>query len=355
MLVNVAFIGFGNVGRALGELILQKQAALRAGYGLQLRVTGISTGSRGHAIDPSGINLRTALDAARYGTLSGIHQGTPIRDTWHFMAECPAELIFESIPTNPENGQPALAYLFSLLERGIHVVSANKGPVAFGYRDLQHKAVERGVGYFFESSVMDGAPVFSAAREGLPALDIRRISGIFNSTTNYILTRMEQDGLRFEKAVRAAQRLGIAETDPALDIDGWDAAIKTVILANVLMGGDLRPADVERTGIRGITLDEIDAASAAGERIRLICQAERQRDGGIAARVCPERIPAGSILGSIAGTTSLLDIESDVLPRFTLIEHDPGPMTTAYGMLADMINILRGRHITSLQELKRTT
>ncbi len=346
MQLNVALLGFGNVGRALAELLLAKTDTLRRDFDLSLRVVGISTGRHGHVIDRMGIDLRTALDAARHGfSLDGLQPNNrAIPSTERFLADCPADLVFESIPTNPHDGLPALAYIFGLLERGVHVVTANKGPVAFGYRELSDLAARKGVGFFFESTVMDGAPVLGVGREGLPAASLERITGILNSTTNYILTRMEAENLRFEDALAAAQQIGIAETDPTLDVDGWDAAIKTAILANVLMGADLRPADVDREGIRGISLQDVQAASVAGQRIRLVCEASRAPGGGIVARVAPRWLPREDLLATITGTTSIVNFESDVLPRLTIIEHNPGPATTAYGMLADMINIARGRH-----------
>lgn len=347
MQLNVALLGFGNVGRALGELLIAKTDALRSEFGMGVRVVGISTGRHGHIIDRMGIDVRTALDAVRHRSpLDGLHHGRAINDTEQFLEECPADLVFESIPTNPLDGEPALSYDRRLLEQGIHVVTANKGPAAFGYRELSRIAAENNAGFFFESTVMDGAPVLGVGREGLPAVEIQAVRGIFNSTTNYILTRMETEGIDFDAALRTAQEIGIAETDPSLDIDGWDASIKTVILANVLMGSDLRPVDVNRTGIRGISLDEVQLAVADGYRIRLICEALRDAEGNVTATVAPQRVLAGDVLASITGTTSIVNFETDVLPRLTIIEHDPSPVTTAYGMFADMINIARGRYQT---------
>lgn len=347
MQLDVALLGFGNVGRALAELLLAKSEILHRDFDLHVRIVGVSTGSHGHLIDRQGIDVRKAVDAVRQGTSLVETQGEDeISDTTQFLAECPANLVFESIPTNPQDGQPALAYDFGLLERGIHVVTANKGPVAFGYRELSGMAARKGVGFFFESTVMDGAPVHGVAREGLPAARIERITGIFNSTTNYILTRMESEGLSFDAALKAAQEIGIAETDPTLDVDGWDASIKTAILANVWMGASLRPTDVDRTGIRGVTLQDVQHAAADGQRIRLICEARRAAGGAITATVAPQRVPLSDALASIIGTTSIVNFETDVLPRLTIIEHDPSPVTTAYGMLADMINIVRGRRQT---------
>lgn len=345
MQFNVALLGFGNVGRALADLIMQKHAALLERYDLNVRVVGISTGRHGSVIDQNGIYLRTAIDAVKYGSsLDGLHDGPAITGTEQFIDEIHADLVFESIPTNPRDGQPALSLAERILSRRIHLVTANKGPAAFGYRTLSAVAERYGVGFFFESTVMDGAPVLAVGREGLPGIQVNRIRGIFNSTTNFILTRMEQEAMSFEQALAAAQKVGIAETDPSLDIDGWDSSIKTIILANVIMGSDLRPVDVDRTGIRGLTLDDVKEAEANGERIRLICEAERVGDE-VVARVKPQRVPIGGTLAGVTGTTSVVDFETDTLPRFTMIEHDPGPMTTAYGMLADMINITRGRHL----------
>lgn len=344
MQFDVALLGFGNVGRALAQLIDDKAETLRATYDLDVRVVGISTGSHGKVINPDGFDLSNVRETWRAGgSLTSLVRGQSVEDNEQFLAECPARLIFESIPTNPQDGQPALGYARSALSRGIHYVTANKGPVAFGYRELRQLAAQHDAGFFFESTVMDGAPVLGVGREGLPGARVDRIRGIFNSTTNYILTRMEEQGLTFDEALAAAQEIGIAETDPTLDIDGWDASIKTVILANVIMGADLRPADVDRQGIRGLALEEVQQAEADGERIRLLCEAERTDSGEVRASVRPERVPLHDILASIKGTTSIVDFETDVLPRLTIVENDPGPKTTAYGMLADMVNIARGR------------
>jgi homoserine dehydrogenase len=346
MHLDLALLGFGNVGQELAELLLRKRIELEADFGLTWRVVGISARSKGTALDPAGIDLEAALSAvAGGGTLAGLHQGPPLADTGAFIAACPAAVFFEMTTTNPQDGQPATDHVRAALGKGAHVVSANKGPVAFAHRELLALARLKRVGFFFESTVMDGAPVLGVGREGLPASHIRRIRGVFNSTTNYILTRMERDRLGFEDAVRAAQEIGVAEADPTLDVDGWDSAIKTVILANVLMGADLRPKDAAPVGIRDVTVDDVHAALAEGARIRLVCEAARGEDGTVRASVAPQRVPLEDPLASVMGTSSLVDFEADTLRRLTLIEHDPGPDTTAYGLLVDMLNIARGRHL----------
>jgi homoserine dehydrogenase len=186
---------------------------------------------------------------------------------------------------------------------------------------------------------MDGAPVFSLFREALPAADLRAFRGILNSTTNLILSRMEA-GETFDGAVSYAQSIGIAETDPSGDVDGWDAAIKVAALATVLMGTPVRPGDVDRQGIRGITAEEIERARGQGKRWKLICQAVR-RDGGVDVSVAPELVDRESPLYGVEGTTSVVQFETDVLGPLTVLEANPGPDTTAYGLLADFINAVR--------------
>lgn len=346
MRLNIALLGFGNVGRALAELIMSRSEILHQQFGIELCVVGISTGRHGHIVNPDGLDLQRALAAVQNGHHLNVLDGNLMLDTEQFIDGCKSDLFFESIPTNPQDGQPALGYARELLGRSCHLVTANKGPVAFGYHELSALAAENNVGFFFESTVMDGAPVHGVLREGLPGATVNRVSGIFNSTTNYILTRMEQDHLSFEDALSAAQAIGIAETDPSLDIDGWDAAIKTTILANVAMQADLRPAEVYRTGIRGIALQDVQQAASRGKRIRLVCEAVCSGDHAVTARVAPVEVDYSDTMAGITGTTSIVSFDTDILPRLTMIEYDPGPFTTAYGMLADMINIVRGRSDT---------
>lgn len=334
MNIPIALLGYGNVGRAFAELLQRKEDALRHDYNLNVIIVGIATRSHGVVIDPGGLDLVAIQEVETLG------EPMPTLD---FIAQCPANAFLEATSTNPHNGQPALGFVRAMLEKGAHAVSANKGPVVFAHRELQALARQKGVGFFFESTVMDGAPVLSVGREGLPGAEIRRIRGIFNSTTNLILTLMETDEMDFDAALAETQRLGLAETDPTLDIEGWDASIKTAILANVLMGADLRPKDVDRQGVVGILREDVLKAAGDGERIRLLCEASRGEDGRVQARVAPEHVPTHSTFGGVMGTTSIVEFETDALPCLTIVEHDPGPMTTAYGMLADLINLARGR------------
>jgi homoserine dehydrogenase len=221
----------------------------------------------------------------------------------------------------------------------MHAVTANKGPVVHGYRELTDLARSRGLSFFFESAVMDGAPVFSIARCGLPGAEVTGFQGILNSTTNLILSRMEE-GESFDQAVAYTQSIGIAETDPSGDVDGWDAAVKVAALSTVLMDLPLTPDQVDRSGIREITREQVSQAAAQQKRWKLVCRAQRdsKHPQGVRASVEPRLVLPDSPLYNVMGTSAILQIESDVLGRLSLIEENPSPKTTAYGLLADLLS-----------------
>lgn len=333
---RLAFLGFGNVGKALAKLFLTKQEELRQSYGITFSATGIASGSHGMAIDAQGIDLEAALQVA---DLSRLSQQPEPSDALDFIRRCEADVLFENTPVNYLTGQPAVDHLRLALESGMHGITANKGPVVHAYRLLTDLAEQMGRKFYFESTVMDGAPIFSLFREALPGANLRRLRGVLNSTTNMILTRMEQ-GESFEKAVAYCQEIGIAETDPSGDIDGWDAAVKVAALVTVLMGVPLKPAEVDRTGIRGIGAQEINQALQAGKRWKLVCSAERVGDQ-VQARVAPEQVSVNSPMFGVEGTTSIVEFQTDVLGQLSVVEANPGPHTTAYGLFADFLNAVR--------------
>jgi len=335
---RLAFLGFGNVGKALARLFLQKEEELRRRYEVTFSVTGIATGRHGTAIAPQGIDLHQALAVDDFTQLAT--QAQPA-DSLDFVRSCPADVLFENSPVNYETGQPAVDHLRLALEHGMHALTANKGPVVHAYRQLTDLAQQKRCKFYFESTVMDGAPIFSLFRETLPGANLRRLRGILNSTTNMMLTRMEL-GDSFDQAVAYCQQIGIAETDPSGDIDGWDASVKVAALATVLMGIPLKPAQVERTGIRQIGSQQVADARQAGKRWKLVCEAERVGDG-LRARVAPQMVGPESPMYGAEGTTSLVQFETDVLGLLSVVESDPGPHTTAYGLFADFLNAIRSR------------
>lgn len=334
---NLAFLGFGNVGKALARLLMNKRLELLQRYDITFSVTGIATGRHGMAIDHAGIDLEQALailDAQ--GSLARLSDNLLPADSVEFIHHCGANLLFENIPVNYATGQPAVDYIRQALELGMHVVSANKGPVVHAHRQLTELAHAQGVKYYFESAVMDGAPIFSLFREALPAAQLISFRGVLNSTTNMILTRMES-GESFDQAVAYTQKIGIAETDPSGDIDGWDAAVKVAALVTVIMGIPLKPQNVDRQGIRQLNSAAISEAAEQGKRWKLVCSARRDGDQ-VMAIVRPELVDRTSPLYAAEGTTSIMQFETDVLGKLSIIEENPSPMTTAYGCLADFVN-----------------
>ena len=334
--LSLALVGFGNVGKALVSLLQRKAARLQEQHNLTFKITGIATARHGMAIDPAGLDLVEIFTTEHLESLSRLPTPATVEE---FIQRCPADVLFENTSVNHETGQPALSYLKSALERGMHAITANKGPLVHGYNELSALAASKGLHFLFESTVMDGAPIFSIFREPLPLVDLHGFEGILNSCTNLILDRMET-GEHFEQAVKYAQSIGITETDPSEDIDGWDAAVKVAALVTVLMGVPMTPQKVERSGIRNITPQMIEEARAAGQRWKLVCSAVRQADA-VQAWVKPMTVSTESPLYAINGTSSYVQFHTDVLPGLGIVESDPGPETTAYGLLADLVNAMR--------------
>src|SRR5262249_55466243 len=285
---------------------------LQQQYGLTWQVTAIATANHGSVSSSSGIELEEALERIeRNATLAGIGSSVDYSNTSKLIESCDADILFETTPLNPETGEPAASYLREALSRGINAVIANKGPIAFAYRELRQLAAERGVQFRFEGTVMDGAPVFNMVESCLPGDRVLEFWGVLNSTTNYILTGVEQ-GRSFESCLEEARRLGIVEANPDYDLDGHDAAVKAVALANVLMGADARPQNVERTGIRSITAADLRSAASAGLSIRLVVRATAA-NGQPIIRVAPERVPSSSPMGSLRGASNALTIKTQLM------------------------------------------
>jgi homoserine dehydrogenase len=336
----IALLGFGNVGQALARLLQNKRELLLCEHGLSFSITGIATARHGMLIQPDGVDIERALQLITSGgSLAELSSHPTLDNPFEFIQSCGAQVLFENTPVNYADGQPAVSYIRTALDAGMHVITANKGPVVHAYQDLTELAARHGRKFLFESAVMDGAPIFSLFRYSLPAVNLLGFTGILNSTTNLILTRMEA-GESFEAAVAYAQSIGIAETDPSGDIDGWDAAVKVAALVTVLMDFPLRPSQVDRTGIRHLTLDDILQARKQGMRWKLVCTAHR--DGQqVSAQVTPRLIGPDSPLYGVTGTSSVVSFETDILPQLSIVEGNPGPETTAYGLLADFINTTR--------------
>lgn len=331
---NLCFLGFGNVGRALARLLIHKSTELRELYDIHWRVTGVASRRIGW------LSNRDGFDTARLLSKPSEADSAKANSIGEWLQAAQPDVVFETTSLNPETGQPALDYLRAVLQSGAHGITANKGALVYGYDELNKLALAKGKRFMFESAVLDSAPVFSLFRETLPAVKLRGVSGVFNSTTNVIIETMEA-GRSFEEGVKMAQELGVAETDPSHDVDGWDSTVKICALANVLMKIPLHPAEVSREGIRELTPSRVQSARAEGKPFKLMARVKQTENGKLVATVRPEQVGANDPLANVRGTSLAIHFELDMMPGLTITSHRPNLQSTAFGLLADFINAVR--------------
>jgi homoserine dehydrogenase len=316
------------VGRSLLRLLISKESELRRKYDIRWRLTGIASRRIGWIAESDGLNPISALGG------NFPRMANPLHNVREWLERSKADMLFETSSLNAMTGQPAIEHLAAALELGAHAITANKGPLVHDYQRLATLAKEKGKQFLFESTVMDGAPIFSLFPLGLPAAELRGFSGVLNSTTNVVLTEIEK-GRSLDEAVKRAQAMGIAETDPSQDLDGWDSAVKVAAIVNVLMNVPLRIEQVQRTGIRELSEEKIRSVRAAGMRYKLVCRAERRGDG-VDCRVGPELLLMSDPMAGLEGSSSAVRFDLDVF-GISLVEHNPGLEATGYGLLADFV------------------
>lgn len=337
--INFAFIGFGHVGRAFARLLIDRQKWMLKEHGIEWKITGIATKSHGTAIDHQGLPIRKIVSSwKRHSHLDQFHNGPACATHTDFIRQCGADILFE-MSILDLSGEPAATYIKEALGAGLHVITTNKGPVSTHFSQLTRLARLRGVQFLHEGTVMDGAPVFNMARNTLPATRIRSLRGIFNSTTNYILTQMEQ-GTSFEAALEYVRNAGIAEADPNLDLDGWDSAAKLSILIQALMGGHVKPKDIERSGISEETGKIARAAVRRDRRLRLVARAYRQ-GGRVTGKVELQELEMFDPLAAIRGLSNILILNTDTMKELAIVENNPSVDQTAYALFSDLICVVK--------------
>jgi homoserine dehydrogenase len=340
--MRLLFLGFGTVGQGLAELLLAKRDELKKRYGLDWIVTGIADTLKGNAYDAKGIDLAKALTMAAKGeSLAALDRGGKGWDALAMAKHAEADVLLEATYTDIKTGEPATSHIRAALERGVHVVTTNKGPLALHYRELAELAATRKVEFLFEGTVMSGTPVLNLLRETLAGAEILEMQGILNGTTNYILTRMEE-GLSYEAALAKAQELGYAEAVPDADVLGWDALAKVTILANVVFGASLKPTESPCEGITKITAADIAKAKADGKRYKLIGRVWRE-GGAVKAAVAPRLVDLSQPLAGVMGATNAVAIRTDALGEVTIVGPGAGKAQTGFSMLTDLLHIVRRR------------
>lgn len=339
--LKLALLGFGNAGAAFAKMLTEKQDDIKAMYGRGVAVTAIATHSKGTIVNPDGIDLEKAYnDAKKTGKFADDTPGLCDWSTMEVIEKAEYDAICEMTPLNIFTGQPAIDHIRCAFARGKHVVTANKGPIAWKFDELSTEAKEKGVMFFYETTVMDGTPVFNLVEHTLKLCKVTEVSGILNSTTNYILEELAA-GKEYDDVIAAGKKLGFIEANPAMDIEGYDAAAKVTALLNVLMRAGITPEDVDRTGIENITVDDIKAAAERGKVIKLLCKGTLV-SGKVEASVKPVEVDKSDMLASVDSTTSVVSITTDLMGKLSIFEHAPEIEQTAYGIFGDVLRILDG-------------
>lgn len=336
---KLALLGFGNAGQAFAKMLLQKHEDIKQLYGYDVIVTAIATNSKGNLADASGIDLKEALDdLENCGKFCNEAQLTKM-STIEIVKEADYDVLVEMTPLNIFTGQPAIEHIETAFDRRKDAITANKGPIAWKFKSLRDRAKEQGVKFFFETTVMDGTPVFNFAEKTLQMAKVTEVSGILNSTTNFILEELAA-GAQYDDIMARGREMGFIEADPAMDIEGYDAAAKITALLNVLMDADITPDLVDRKGIEDITVEDIKAAADRGNVIKLLCKGTRDEEGNVKASVKPEEVSKGDMLASIDSTTSVVSITTDLMKTVSVVEHQPEIEQTAYGVFGDVLRVL---------------
>jgi len=342
--LTLVLIGFGNVARRFVQLLGETADRLDLAW----KVVGISTRHHGSVVDIGGIDTRRAITIVdgrqsldRLDPDPRERSGIDvIRQVADAMADDAADgrlVCLETTVLDIDRGEPAVSHVRAALEGLAHVVTANKGPAAFAYHELEALAESVDRVFFFEGAVMDGVPVFNLVRETMPAITIEGFRGVINTTCNFILSELER-GAEFDRALADMQSRGIAEADPTLDVDGWDAAAKTAALVNVLMGGVITPHHVARTGIRDVTGADVREAIGRNKRIRLVASALRQ-GGKVTARVEPELLADHDPLAGVTDLSNALYLTTDLLGEVGIVQRSGNLTQTAYALLSDLSRI----------------
>lgn len=337
--LKVAMLGFGNAGRAFAELILNKGEEIKRAYSCDVKVVAIATGSRGSLVNEAGVDLSKACrdmeTLSRFDTNGADFSGMgamEIADNVDY------DVLIELTPLAIFSGQPAIDHIKAAFKRRRHAITANKGPIAWAFEELRRLAAEQEVRFYYETTVMDGTPVFNLVDETLRLCRVTEVTGILNSTTNFILEELAK-GKDYDAVILEGKERGFVEADPSMDVEGWDAAAKTTALLNVLMGAGMTPDQIDRKGIEDISIEQIRDAEARGKVFKLLCRGTIE-NGKVIGRVAPEEIDKNELSATITGTSSVVSITTDLMGTVSIVEHDPGIEQTGYGVFSDLIRVI---------------
>ncbi|MGO1652500.1 hypothetical protein [Senegalia sp. (in: firmicutes)] len=340
--LKVAMLGFGSAGQAFAKLLMDKHEEILEKYKNDIKVVAISTNSKGSIINEEGIDLESALfDVENLNKFNEKRKCYSKLNSMEIAKTVNYDVIMELTPLQIFTGQPAIDHIKIALNRKKHAITANKGPIAWAYEELRELAKKQNSLFYYETTVMDGTPVFNLVEETLDLCKVTQVNGILNSTTNFILEEIAE-GKAYDDAILESKNRGFMEANPATDIEGWDAAAKTAVLLNVLMGANISPKEIDRKGIEDIGLEQIKEAEKRGNVIRLICHGSI-KNGEVIGKVEPKEISKDHIYSNIKGTSSVLTITTDLMRDITVIEHESEIEQTAYGVFSDLLRVIKNR------------
>ena len=336
---KVLMLGYGVAGKAFARILQKTKEKIQADKGIEPVVVGITTGSRGSLYCAEGIDLAEATrQLEEEGRFDPAGPCFTTADSMTAAAQWDYDVLMELTPLNIFTGEPATTHIKTALSRGKHAISANKGPLAWHYKELRDLAKEKECCFFFETTVMAGSPTFDMADHCLQYCTIDKIHGILNATTNFILKEMGK-GVPYDEILKAGREQGFLEADPAMDTEGWDASAKLTVLMNVLMDAGLTPDKVDRTGITGVTMEDIESAKSRGKVIKLLCKGEKAADGTITASVKPTEIPADDVFAG-EDLVAVVSLNTDLMGKLTLIQYGLETTQTGYGVFIDLCRVL---------------
>jgi homoserine dehydrogenase len=342
--LRIWLVGFGTVGRWVMRALDSERERLARRYGIDVTVVGLANARDGLIYAGNGLDLPSALGLASEGRSIA---GQPGVRCWPSTIEglraTEADLLVEVTASPSADGEPGVAHIREALRRGIAVVTSNKWPVALHGVELAELARSRGVAFRAESTVMSGTPVLSALVDGLAGAVPVGLRGLLNATANFILSRMAE-GRTYEEALAEAQTAGLAERDPAADVEGHDAVAKVMILSALVFGRQLRREQVACRGITDIARSEIEQAASSGARLKHVATLEFSEPdgaGSVTARVEPELVPGTDPLANIEGTSNAVVCRANPIGEVTIIGPGAGPQLAGQGVFSDVISVAR--------------
>ena len=329
--MRIILCGFGVVGQSLVKLFDSRSDNLYANYGLKPRVVGVFD-SKGSAVDLSGLDFNKLVDVKkRFGTIRNYSDTKNNLSGIEMLKNIDADVLIETTASNYKDAEPGMTHITTAMKKGMHVISVNKGPLALAFPSLMELATYNQVKFKFSGTVGGGTPILDYAKNSLRGERIISFDGILNGTTNYILSNMAT-GLSFDDALKDAKDKGYVEADESLDLDGLDATAKLVILANWIMGMKVTMPDINCTGIRNVTIEDIKKAAKNNCAVKLIASCNKELVVG------PKEVPNDDPL-CVNGTLNAIAFTSEHSGTQTIIGKGAGGMETASSILRDLLDI----------------